>query len=76
MLGADNVGWVLFMNIFEIAPQAKGLFSFKNDDVARSPRMRVHATNVVNTVGTAVSLLGDLPTLVPVLQGLGTRHVG
>lgn len=77
MLGADNVGWVLFMNIFEIAPQAKGLFSFKNDaDISRSPAMRKHATNVVSTVATAVSLLRDLGTLVPVLEGLGKRHVG
>merc|ERR1719198_1323292 len=50
MLGVDNVGWVLFMNIFEIAPAAKGLFPFKDDtDIAKSPRMRVHATRVVNT---------------------------
>merc|ERR1719359_1176262 len=77
MLGVDTVGWVLFMNIFEIAPAAKGLFPFKDeDDIATSERMKAHAGRVVSTVATAVSLLRDLPTLVPVLHSLGLKHVG
>merc|ERR1712151_519314 len=35
-----------------------------------------HATRVVQTLDTAVGLLNDLGTLVPVLQELGLKHVG
>jgi hemoglobin-like flavoprotein len=76
-LGAENVGWVLFMNIFEIAPGAVQLFPFKDEpDISKSSTMKAHAGRVVGTVATAVSLLRDLDTLVPVLQELGLRHVG
>eukprot|EP00747_Dinoflagellata_sp_TGD_P210515 gnl/TRDRNA2_/TRDRNA2_83770_c0_seq1.p1 gnl/TRDRNA2_/TRDRNA2_83770_c0~~gnl/TRDRNA2_/TRDRNA2_83770_c0_seq1.p1 ORF type:complete len:164 (-),score=38.64 gnl/TRDRNA2_/TRDRNA2_83770_c0_seq1:176-667(-) len=76
MLGAENVGWVIFMQIFKIAPEAKALFRFDDaEDVAYSTKMKRHGANVVKTVGTAVGLLRDLPTLVPVLQDLGKRHV-
>lgn len=77
LLGAETVGWILFMNIFRIAPEAVGLFPFKDDpDISSSPMMRAHGAKIVNTVGTAVSLLRDLDTLVPVLHSLGLRHVG
>merc|ERR1712232_1547885 len=62
------------------APAAIALFSFKNDGVEPTKLFRLgspataHATKVVTTVGTAVSLLTDLPTLVPVLQALGLKH--
>jgi hemoglobin-like flavoprotein len=77
MLGAGNVGKVVFLNIFEIAPEAKGLFPWGNDpNHLVNGRLEAHAGNVVATVGTAVSLLRDLGTLVPVLQELGKKHVG
>jgi hemoglobin-like flavoprotein len=44
--------------------------------VYESPKFKKHAVNVMTTVGTAVAGLEDLPALVPVLQNLGTRHVG
>lgn len=75
-LGNETVGWLLFMNIFNIAPGAKALFPFKDDDLATSTKMKVHGGKVIATVGTAVSLLRDLPTLVPVLHELGLKHVG
>merc|ERR1712232_1546959 len=56
------------------------LFSFKDDGVDPLKLFRLgspataHVTKVVTTVATAVSLLTDLPTLVPVLQGLGIKH--
>lgn len=76
LLGAENVGWVVFMNIFKLAPEARGLFKFDDhEDVAKSAKMKTHAGKVVRTVATAVSLLRDLDTLVPVLQQLGTQHV-
>merc|ERR1711862_997818 len=39
-------------------------------------RATARATRVVQTVDTAVKLLTDLGTLVPVLQELGLKHVG
>jgi hypothetical protein len=38
--------------------------------------LATHASAVVSTVATAVGLLRDLPTLVPVLQDLGKKHGG
>jgi len=80
MLGADTVGKVIFMKIFKKAPTAIQLFSFKNEGVEPTKLFRLgspataHAVKVVTTVATAVSLLTDLDTLVPVLQGLGLKH--
>merc|ERR1712066_973264 len=45
-------------------------------DLTHSSKMKAHAGRVVTTLATAVSLLRDLPTLVPVLHGLGLKHVG
>ena len=76
-LGADKVGVLLFKNIFTIAPEAINLFvSFKDEaNLYESPKLEAHGIKVVTTVGTAVGLLRDLDTLVPVLQQLGTKHV-
>ena len=75
-LGADKVGVLLFKNIFTIAPEALQLFSFKDEpDLYESLALKAHGIKVVTTVGTAVGLLRDLDTLVPVLQQLGTKHV-
>ena len=41
----------------------------------RSPALRKHALKVISTVDVAVKGLADLDKLVPVLQGLGTKHV-
>mmetsp|Transcript_44091 Transcript_44091/g.78057 ORF Transcript_44091/g.78057 Transcript_44091/m.78057 type:complete len:179 (+) Transcript_44091:90-626(+) len=76
-LGVETVGVVLFKNIFQIAPEALQLFSFKDEDnLYESPKLKRHATKVVMTVNTAVSKLRELDTLVPVLQGLALKHVG
>ena len=82
MLGADTVGKVIFMKIFKKAPGALQMFSFKDTGTAEDPVTLfklgspavAHVTKVVTTVGTAVSLLTDLDTLVPVLQALGLKH--
>mmetsp|Transcript_64642 Transcript_64642/g.114984 ORF Transcript_64642/g.114984 Transcript_64642/m.114984 type:complete len:175 (+) Transcript_64642:80-604(+) len=79
MLGTSCVGRVVFMNIFKIAPEAKDLFPFvKTDPNPWGPgtRLEAHVIKVVETLATAISLLRDLPTLVPVLQQLGLKHVG
>lgn len=80
LLGTETVGKVVFMNIFKIAPGALQLFPFKDDEGENlwkvGGRATAHANKVVITIDTAVKLLGDLGTLVPVLQSLGLRHVG
>eukprot|EP00927_Polykrikos_kofoidii_P012497 TRINITY_DN15387_c0_g3_i1.p1 TRINITY_DN15387_c0_g3~~TRINITY_DN15387_c0_g3_i1.p1 ORF type:complete len:171 (-),score=39.11 TRINITY_DN15387_c0_g3_i1:279-791(-) len=83
MLGADNVGKILFMKIFKKAPQALQLFSFKAEGLndpcklwrAGGPATK-HAAGVVSTVATAVGLLTQLDQLVPILRELGAKHVG
>ena len=66
--------------IFSIAPEAKGLFPFSrgrqsDEDLYNNLYLKKHGANVVMTVNTAVNGLSDLDALVPVLQGLGKRHV-
>ena len=52
----DTHGIKFFLRIFEIAPPALQLFSFKDDaDLASSPAMKKHAASVMNTVGAAVT---------------------
>ena len=78
-VGPEAAGRILFGHIFRIAPEAKALFSFAQDEETMwlpGSRLEKHGARVVNTVGTAVSLLKDLETLVPVLQKLGLQHVG
>lgn len=77
-LGVEKVGVLLFKCIFELAPEAKQLFSFPEDDdsdLFESEKLIRHATKVVGTVSVAVVGLTDLDQLVPVLQDLGRRHV-
>ncbi|CAJ1371537.1 unnamed protein product [Effrenium voratum] len=79
MLGSNTIGRLLFMNIFKIAPGAVDLFPFAKGDANMwrpGSALECHALKVVETVATAVSLLKDLDTLVPVLQSLGLKHVG
>ena len=55
-LGVENVGVLLFKNIFTIAPEALQLFSFKDEpDLYESLALKAHGVNVVNTVGKAVA---------------------
>ncbi|CAJ1406186.1 unnamed protein product [Effrenium voratum] len=78
-LGAGPAGRILFGHIFRIAPEAKALFSFAQDEETMwlpGSRLEKHGAGVVKMVSTAVSLLRDLETLVPVLQRLGLQHVG
>mmetsp|Transcript_20418 Transcript_20418/g.64087 ORF Transcript_20418/g.64087 Transcript_20418/m.64087 type:complete len:196 (-) Transcript_20418:506-1093(-) len=75
-LGLETVGILFFKRIFDIAPGAIKMFSFRDEpNVYESPRFKKHAVGVVTTVGTAVAGLEDLAALVPVLQDLGSKHV-
>ena len=62
-LGVENVGVLLFKNIFTIAPEALELFSFRNEpNLYDSLTLKAHGVNVVNTVGKAVAgLRGSTP---------------
>uniref|UniRef100_A0A7S0ZQE0 Globin domain-containing protein n=1 Tax=Noctiluca scintillans TaxID=2966 RepID=A0A7S0ZQE0_NOCSC len=77
---ADEVAREIFRNIFAIAPGALELFHFKNeseDDLWREGgALTVHALKVVTTVDKAVSRLGNLDAVVPMLRKLGIMHVG
>jgi len=55
-LGVENVGVLLFKNIFTIAPEALELFSFRNEpNLYDSLTLKAHGVNVVNTVCKAVA---------------------
>lgn len=76
-LGAETVGVLLFKRIFEIAPEALQLFSFKDEpDLYESAALKKHGVLVVSTVGKAVAGLKDLEKLAPVLKNLGKAHAG
>ena len=66
--------------LFEEHPdvKAKFYFSMENsldlDATMRDERMGKHAKGVIDTISVAVSLLQDLPTLVPILIQLGGSH--
>uniref|UniRef100_A0A7S1DV93 Globin domain-containing protein n=1 Tax=Hemiselmis andersenii TaxID=464988 RepID=A0A7S1DV93_HEMAN len=71
----DTHGIKFFMRIFEIAPGALQLFSFRDvKDLEKSPELKKHASRVMGTVGKAVAGLTDVKTLIPVLQALGVQH--
>ena len=68
-------GIVFFKRVFDLAPPALELFSFKDEpNLYESEKLKAHATKVMTTVGVAVAGLADLEKLVPVLKGLGERH--
>jgi hemoglobin-like flavoprotein len=71
----DAHGVKFFMRIFEIAPGALQLFSFRDEpNLSKSPALQAHASTVMRTVGQAVAGLSDVKSLIPVLQSLGAAH--
>ena len=58
---------LFYDNLFAADPALKPLF--KNDMTHQGERL-------MKMIGAAVDKLDDLPTLVPVLEGLARRHVG
>jgi len=75
-LGLETVGVLLFKNIFTIAPEALGLFSFKDEaDLYESESLKAHGKNVVTYVGHAVDGLRTPDKLAPILKDLGKTHV-
>ncbi|KAJ1474763.1 globin-like protein [Baffinella frigidus] len=73
----EATGVAFFLKIFEIAPAALQLFSFKDETpLEESAGLKLHATLVMRTVGTAVAGLKDIQSLVPTLVELAQRHSG
>lgn len=61
-LGAEEVGVLIFKNIFALAPEALQLFSFKNEpDLHRSEKLRRHGAKVVTTDSKGVTLISFEP---------------
>lgn len=58
---------LFYQNLFTADPTLKSLF--KGDMVAQGAKL-------MQMIGAAVGKLGDLDTLVPILQAMGRRHVG
>ena len=75
---SDNLeahGVVLFRKIFEIAPEARDLFSFRHQpNMYENANFRAHAAKVMGTVGMAVAGLADVQKLLPLLKSLGRTH--
>eukprot|EP01045_Picozoa_sp_COSAG04_P020993 COSAG04_NODE_2212_length_4519_cov_7.249887_2_plen_111_part_00 len=65
-IGLQPAGELFFGKLFDAHPEAVGLFT-KFKDYASSQPYKEHALKVLQTVDKALSLLGDLGTLVPVL---------
>merc|ERR1712203_546254 len=75
-LGTETVGLLLFKKIFELAPEALQLFSFKDEPgVLTSQKLKKHGVKVVNFLGAAIGGLRDNDRLVPLVQDMGLRHL-
>lgn len=78
--GSKNFGVLLLMNIIGIAPEAVNLFSRMlshkdRQNLATCEPVRRHGSTLQTTIDTIVAGLGDFEALVPMLEGLGERHV-
>ena len=66
--------------LFEEHPDVKEKFYFSMENnldleaTMSDARLAKHAKGVIDTISVAVSLLLDLPTLVPILKQLGGAH--
>jgi len=64
---APQAAALFYTNLFEADPTLRALF--KGD-------MQGQGQKLMQMIGAAVGKLTDLPTLVPILENLGKRHVG
>ena len=76
-LGLGKAGELFFKVLFGQHPEALPMFSKFSSlmDYEESEPFKEHAVTVMTTIDKALSLLGDLDTLVPVLSQLGKQHV-
>ena len=76
-IGREDIGVLLFKNVFTASPESLQFFSFKDEpNLYESEALKKHGAAVINTVGTAVAGLRDIEAMIPALQKLGKKHVG
>ncbi len=69
---ASTAAEIFYTKLFEIDPALKSLFPGAPTDEP----MKEQGNKLMTMIGAAVAGLNDLNALVPVLEGLGKRHVG
>lgn len=60
-----QAGDMFYQRLFDSAPYLRPLFKSDTSDQGRA---------LMQMIGVAVSKLNDLPSLIPILEGLGRRH--
>ena len=63
---APQAAALFYKNLFEADPSLKPLFKGSMEEQGK---------RLMQMIGAAVGKLDDLPTLIPILQSLGRRHV-
>ncbi len=66
---AGTAAEIFYSKLFELDPKLKPLFP--NSDSS----MKEQGNKLMTMLGAAVAGLSNLPALIPVLEGLGKRHV-
>lgn len=71
----EVAGLKIFEKFFELAPSAKKVFSFGNEDLVRSKRFVTHAKFFVGMIDKSLNLLGpDIELLTTILLDMGRQH--
>jgi len=68
---ASTAAEIFYTKLFEIDPNLKSLFPGDPTD----PAMKEQGNKLMTMLGAAVAGLSNLDALIPVLEGLGKRHV-
>ncbi|KAG7351702.1 globin-like protein [Nitzschia inconspicua] len=76
----EVVGTALFLKFFNLEPEAKIIFGFKDnndlEDLAKSRRFIKHAKYFIQMIDKALGMLGpDIELLTEILLELGQKHV-
>ena len=66
---ASTAAEIFYTKLFELDPKLKPLFPNSEAD------MKEQGNKLMTMLGAAVAGLSNLPALIPVLEGLGKRHV-
>ncbi|MEO9571828.1 MAG: globin family protein [Polaribacter sp.] len=67
---ADTAATIFYNKLFELDPELKPLFPSGEE------AMKTQGNKLMTMLGAAVAGLSDLDALIPVLEGLGKKHVG
>jgi len=74
-----KTGAILFTRLFELEPDAKSIFGFKDDltmeELGKHERFSKHATYFIQMIDKALGMLGpDIELLTEILMDLGLKH--